>query len=244
MSTASNAIKTALFTLFVPLVVARVGPAEDAGHRRRRARCLGASRAVCFSCWERLVTSGVRGYFVRAQGTPAPIFAHEKNRHRAACIGSIATPCTPRCWRLCSGRRVLQSRRLAEYGLFLFVCFHLFVVFYEEPDFTGSALMANMKSFAEECRGGSRISTTDLGATSFPFFWERVERLLLESSAACLSSWLPLRHVAQNYCATPASPLPSNPHTSPSSPCRTNSRSHYAKRLASDKARAIFAESP
>jgi protein-S-isoprenylcysteine O-methyltransferase Ste14 len=76
MSTASNAIKTGLFTLFVPLVVALWIP--------QRMIATGHAGMAAPLVWQvvgsLLFVLGVIGYFwcaalfVRAQGTPAPIF--------------------------------------------------------------------------------------------------------------------------------------------------------------------------
>jgi protein-S-isoprenylcysteine O-methyltransferase Ste14 len=131
MSTASNAIKTVLFTLFVPLVIgvwvpqSMVGPGVTAPSTWRVAGGL-------------LFVLGAIGYFscatlfVRAQGTPAPIFPTKSavvsglyriNRNPMYC--SVLT--------VVIGQALFyRSRTIAEYALFLFVCFHLFVVFYEE----------------------------------------------------------------------------------------------------------------
>ena len=132
MSTASNAIKTALFTLFVPLIVAvwvpqrMVNPGVVVG---LQWRITGGA----------LFTLGAIGYFwcaalfVRAQGTPAPIFPTKRT-----VVGGLycinRNPMYTSVLAVVSGEAVFyQSLRLAEYGAFLFVCFHLFVVFYEEP---------------------------------------------------------------------------------------------------------------
>jgi hypothetical protein len=106
MSTASNAIKTGLFTLFVPLVVGvwipqrmlsdgRIGTPVQIGWR-----VLGGL----------LFVLGVVSYFwsaslfVRAQGTPAPIFP-TKRTVVAGRIESIAIPCTCLCSPWFSGRQ-------------------------------------------------------------------------------------------------------------------------------------------
>ncbi len=132
MSTASNAIKTVLFTLFVPFVIgvwvpqSMVGPGVTVPSTWRVAGGL-------------LFLLGAIGYFwcatlfVRAQGTPAPIFPTKS----AVVSGLYRINRNPM---YCSVLAVVigqalfyKSRSVGEYALFLAVCFHLFVVFYEEP---------------------------------------------------------------------------------------------------------------
>ena len=133
MSATSSAIKTALFTLFVPLVVAGYVPQQmvDGG----RAESLW---------WEvmggLLVILGAIGYFwcaalfVKAQGTPAPIFPTK----RTVVTGLYRLNRNPMYTSVLAvvfGQALFyQSKRVAWYGAFLFVGMHLFVVFYEERD--------------------------------------------------------------------------------------------------------------
>jgi len=136
MSTTSSAIKTALFTLFVPFVVAVWIPQRmigNGGTNLTTPILLRALGGVLFLL-------GVIGYFwcatlfVRAQGTPAPIFPTK----RAVVSGLYRINRNPMYTSVLAvvfGQALLyQSRRVAEYGVFLFICFHLFVVFYEERD--------------------------------------------------------------------------------------------------------------
>jgi hypothetical protein len=73
MDTASNAIKTGPFTLFVPLVVGVWVPQRMLSERSGSAAMLSVSRVI----GSVVFTLGVVGYFwcaalfVRAQGTPA-----------------------------------------------------------------------------------------------------------------------------------------------------------------------------
>ena len=108
MSTTSSAIKTVLFTLFVPFVVAVWVPQRMIGNGRISLATPILLRAVGGI----LFLLGVIGYFwcatlfVRAHGTPAPIFPTKKTVV-ADSIASTATRCThPFCWwylaRLCS----------------------------------------------------------------------------------------------------------------------------------------------
>lgn len=134
MSTLSNAIKTAVFTLLVPLVVAGVIPqrtvARDGSHLAEDwlARLLGGA----------LVLLGTAGYFwcaalfVRAQGTPAPI-APPKSAVVSGPYKLNRNPMYTSVLAVVIGQALLyRSMRLALYGLGLFVCFHGFVILYEE----------------------------------------------------------------------------------------------------------------
>lgn len=135
MSTVSNAIKTGVFTLFVPLVVGvwvpqrmLLGPGEHA-----------AAAIVWRVVGGSVFVAGVFGYlccaalFVQAQGTPAPVFPTK----RAVVSGPYRINRNPMYTSVLAavfGQAVFcQQWRLAGYGVFLFVCFHLFVLLYEEP---------------------------------------------------------------------------------------------------------------
>ena len=136
MSTTSSAIKTALFTLFVPVVVAVYVPQRmvASDHASPSAsliwRVVGAA----------LFVLGAIGYFwcatlfVKAQGTPAPVFPTK----RALVTGLYRVNRNPMYTSVLAvvfGQAAFyRSGRVAWYGVFLFICFHLFVVFYEERD--------------------------------------------------------------------------------------------------------------
>ena len=87
-----------------------------------------------------LFVLGAIGYFwcaapfVRAQGTPAPI-----SPTKSAVVGGLyrinRNPMYSSVLAVVFGQALFfQNRRLAAYGAFLAVCFHLFVVLYEERD--------------------------------------------------------------------------------------------------------------
>jgi protein-S-isoprenylcysteine O-methyltransferase Ste14 len=134
MSMASNAIKTGLFTLFVPAIVGvGIPQAMVVGDR------VGVSGRIVVRLFGGLLfVLGVIGYFwcaalfVRAQGTPAPIFPtqatvvsgpYRVNRNPMYC--SVLTAVF--------GQAIFYKYwLLAVYGAALAVGFHLFVVFYEE----------------------------------------------------------------------------------------------------------------
>jgi len=136
MSTASNAIKTGLFTLLVPLVVAGWIPQRMIANERDGLAALDVWRVV----GGLLFVIGVIGYFwcaalfVRAQGTPAPIFPTKQ----AVVSGPYRINRNPMYTSVLAvvfGQALFyQSRRVAGYGAFLFVCFHLFIMLYEERD--------------------------------------------------------------------------------------------------------------
>ena len=136
MNTASSAIKTGLFTLFVPLVVGVWIPQRMVSN---------ASGSIVVPIGWRvaggwLFVVGVIGYFwcaalfVRAQGTPAPIFPT-----KSAVVSGLyrinRNPMYTSVLAVVFGQALFyQNRRVVAYGVFLAVCFHLFVVFYEERD--------------------------------------------------------------------------------------------------------------
>ena len=136
MSTTSNAIKTGLFTLFVPLVVAVWVP--------RRLIASGDVVVDIPLVWRvlggLLFALGVIGYFwcaalfVRAQGTPAPVFP-TKRTVVSGLYRINRNPMYTSVLAVVFGQALLYgSQRVAEYSVFLFVCFHLFVLLYEERD--------------------------------------------------------------------------------------------------------------
>jgi protein-S-isoprenylcysteine O-methyltransferase Ste14 len=136
MSTASSAFKTAIFTLCVPLVVAVWIPQRMvAGTHGGLATSIAARLSGGL-----LLALGAIGYFwcaalfVRAQGTPAPIFPTE----RTVVSGPYRinrNPMYSSVLAVVFGQAIFyQHWRLAAYGAFLFICFQLFVVLYEERD--------------------------------------------------------------------------------------------------------------
>jgi protein-S-isoprenylcysteine O-methyltransferase Ste14 len=136
MSTASNAIKTGLFTLFVPLVVAMWVPRRMIANDHAGVAAPIAWRVV----GGLLFVLGVIGYFwcaalfVRAQGTPAPILPTKSTVVRGP-YRINRNPMYSSVLAVVFGQALIYSNpRVATYGVFLAVCFHLFVVFYEERD--------------------------------------------------------------------------------------------------------------
>ena len=136
MSVASSAVKTGLFTLFVPFVVAVWIP--------QRMIAGEPTAADVRLVWQALgglpFALGVVGYFwcamlfVRAQGTPAPIFPTKQSVVGGPyCINR--NPMYTSVLAVVLGQALFyRNPRVAWYALFLFGCFHLFVVFYEERD--------------------------------------------------------------------------------------------------------------
>ena len=134
MSMASNAIKTGIFTLFVPAIVGIGIPQAMVAEDR-----VGASGLVVIRFVGGLFfVLGVIGYFwcaalfVRAQGTPAPIFPTQSTVvsgpyriNRNPMYSSVLAAVF--------GQAIFYKYWvLAVYGSALAVGFHLFVVFYEE----------------------------------------------------------------------------------------------------------------
>lgn len=134
MSTASNAIKTAIFTLFVPAIVAVAIPQAMVVQDRVGVSALIVMRLV----GGLLFVLGVIGYFwcaglfVRAQGTPAPIFPTKSTVVRGL-YRINRNPMYSSVLAVVFGQTMFyQYWVLAAYGAALAVGFHLFVVFYEE----------------------------------------------------------------------------------------------------------------
>ena len=136
MKTASNAIKTGIFTLFVPVVVAVWVPQRMIANDHSGVIPELTLRVAGIL----LLLVGAIGYvwcatlFVRAQGTPAPIFPTTQ-----AVVGGLyrinRNPMYTSVLLVITGQALFYGdRRVAGYALFLFVCFHLFVLFYEERD--------------------------------------------------------------------------------------------------------------
>ena len=135
MSTASNAIRTGVFTLFVPAVVA-VGLPQSMVMRGPAAVSQSIILRIAGGV---LIVLGVIGYFwcaalfVRAQGTPAPIFPTQSTVvsgpyrvNRNPMYSSVLA--------VVFGQALFYQRwSIAGYGALLAICFHLFVMLYEEP---------------------------------------------------------------------------------------------------------------
>jgi protein-S-isoprenylcysteine O-methyltransferase Ste14 len=134
MSTVSNAIKTGLFTLFVPAIVA-VGIPQS----MLRERATGAVVPVLLRITGAvLFVLGVAGYFwcatlfVRAQGTPAPIFP-TKSAVVSGPYRINRNPMYSSVLAVVFGQALFyRNWRLATYGATLAIFFHWFVVLYEE----------------------------------------------------------------------------------------------------------------
>lgn len=134
MRLALSALFTAIFTLFVPLVVSVWVPQRLLldGHSTSAPIALRVIGGLLFAL-------GAIGYFwcaalfVRAQGTPAPIFPTQ----RAVVTGPYRINRNPMYTSVLAvifGQALYyESSRVALYGAFVLVCFHLFVMLYEEP---------------------------------------------------------------------------------------------------------------
>lgn len=136
MSTASNAIKTGIFTLFVPLIVGVWVPQRMIANGRNGLAALDVWRVIGGV----LFVLGVIGYFwcatlfVRAQGTPAPVFP-TKQTVVSGPYRINRNPMYTSVLAVVFGQAMFfQNLRVTEYGVFLAACFHLFVIFYEERD--------------------------------------------------------------------------------------------------------------
>ena len=136
MSTVSNAIKTGIFTLFVPVIVGVGVPQSMLVGKRASVSGPVAARVA----GGLLFALGVIGYFwcatlfVRAQGTPAPIFP-TKSTVVSGPYRVNRNPMYTSVLAVVFGQALFyQQWRLAEYGAVLAVFFHLFVVLYEERD--------------------------------------------------------------------------------------------------------------
>jgi len=134
MSTAANAMKTAVFTLFVPLIVAVWVPRRMLAAGHLAATGMGVTRIF----GSLLFVAGVLGYFwcaalfVRAQGTPAPIFPTQ----RAVVTGPYRINRNPMYTSVLAvifGQGLYyQYWVVAAYGTAIALGFHIFVVLYEE----------------------------------------------------------------------------------------------------------------
>jgi len=134
MSTASNALKTGLFTLFVPAVVGVGIPQAMLAEERT-----SVSRPIILRfVGGALFVLGVIGYFwcaalfVRAQGTPAPI-SPTQSTVVSGPYRINRNPMYSSVLAVVFGQALFYQRlQLAAYGAALAVGFHLFVVLYEE----------------------------------------------------------------------------------------------------------------
>jgi protein-S-isoprenylcysteine O-methyltransferase Ste14 len=135
MSLASSAIKTGIFTLLVPAVVAIWIPQSMLG----AGRFEHSSPMVCVA-GGLLFVLGVIGYFwcaalfVRALGTPAPL-SPTKTAVVSGPYRVNRNPMYTSVLAVVFGQALFYGRwKLAAYGALLAICFHLFVVLYEERD--------------------------------------------------------------------------------------------------------------
>jgi len=135
MSIASNAIKTGWLTLFVPAIVGVAIPQSMVA----KEHAIVPETIVWRVGGGLLFVVGAIGYlwcaplFVRAQGTPAPI-TPTKTAVVSGPYRINRNPMYSSVLAVVFGQALFyQNRRVAMYGAFLAVCFHLFVMFYEEP---------------------------------------------------------------------------------------------------------------
>lgn len=129
-----SALKTALFTLFVPVIIAGAIPQAMVREERAIASCSLVARAF----GGLLIALGIAGYFwcatlfVRAQGTPAPAFPTEET-----VVGGPyrinRNPMYTSVLAVVLGQALVYwTSTLLFYGVFLAIGFHLFVILYEE----------------------------------------------------------------------------------------------------------------
>ena len=132
---AASGFATALFTLFVPAIIAVGVPQiwiRDAG--------VGVAPGVASRViGGALITLGAIGYFwcaalfVKAQGTPAPAFPTQKTVV-SGLYRFNRNPMYTSVLAVVLGQAVFyRYRSLALYGMWLAIGFHLFVLLYEEP---------------------------------------------------------------------------------------------------------------
>jgi protein-S-isoprenylcysteine O-methyltransferase Ste14 len=135
MRTAASALATALFTLFVPAIIAVGIPQTWIRETGIELYAGSASRIIGGA----LIALGAIGYFwcaalfVKAQGTPAPVFPTQRT-----VVGGLyrinRNPMYTSVLAIVFGQATLyRYRALAIYGACLALGFHLFVIFYEEP---------------------------------------------------------------------------------------------------------------
>lgn len=135
MRTVASALATALFTLFVPAIVA-VGVPQTWIREAGVVVAPGIASRILGSA---LVALGTIGYFwcatlfVKAQGTPAPVFPTQKT-----VVGGLyrvnRNPMYTSVLAVVFGQALLyRYGTLAIYGAVLALCFHLFIILYEEP---------------------------------------------------------------------------------------------------------------
>ncbi len=135
MRTAAGALATALFTLFVPAIIAVGVPQmwiREAGVDVApgvASRLLGTV----------LIALGAVGYFwcaalfVKTQGTPAPAFPTQKTVVSGLYRFNRNPMYTSVLAVVCGQAVLYRYRSLAFYGAWLALGFHLFVLLYEEP---------------------------------------------------------------------------------------------------------------
>ena len=135
MRTVVSAIATALFTLFVPAIVA-VGIPQMWVREGGVVIAPGVASRIFGAA---LIALGAIGYFccatlfVKAQGTPAPVFPTQKT-----VVGGLyrinRNPMYTSVLAVVFGQAVLyRYGAVAIYGVALALGFHLFVLLYEEP---------------------------------------------------------------------------------------------------------------
>ena len=146
----SSALKTALFTLMVPAIIAGAIPQATV----QEEHALAVSSVAARASGSLLIALGIAGYlwcatlFVRAQGTPAPAFPTKET-----VVGGPyrvnRNPMYTSVLAVVFGQAVVYwNSTLLVYGAFLAIGFHLFVILYEEP-----ALRARFNGeYAEFCR--------------------------------------------------------------------------------------------
>jgi protein-S-isoprenylcysteine O-methyltransferase Ste14 len=101
--------------------------------------------------------------FVGAQGTPAPIFPTKSTVVRGL-YRINRNPMYSSVLAVVFGQALFCQRwTVAEYGAFLSVCFHLFVVFYEERDLR-ARFDGEYEEFCREFHDGSRDRTASFAA--------------------------------------------------------------------------------
>ena len=235
MSTASNAVKTGLFTLFVPFVVAVWIPQRmiASGHAGMAVPLL---RQVVGGLPFRARSDRlflVCGAFRPRQGTPAPIFPTKSTVVRGP-YRVNRNPMYSSVLAVVFGQALFyQSWAVAEYGAFSRSA---------STCLSCSTKNATLRTqfdgeYEEFCRRVPRWIPT---ADHLHLAAER--RSPVRIVPACLLSWLQPRHDALNYCATPDSPSRVEPADIPEQPLPHEPPLQYAQRLARDKARAVFAQ--
>jgi len=155
MSIASSALKTALFTLFVPAIIAVGIPQGWLTEDRVPIAPVIATRVI----GGLLIVLGAIGYFwcaalfVRAQGTPAPVSPTQRTVTEGL-YRFNRNPMYTSVLAVVFGQAVLYRYwPLAIYGAGLALMFHLFVLLYESALFAPGST-ANMRISAAACHAG------------------------------------------------------------------------------------------